>query len=374
MRTTDPVAVFGLKLREATFSAQDLALDALNRPGAFSGFASTGTVEVPLFVPAGIFGYRAAGKGADASASAADRAAGATQFLVTQAYWDTQLAAASLEALDEALASADAHRAQAEALHAQGLVTGLDARLARLEAAEVEARRLGAAAAADNARSTLLALLALPDGTPLQLTDSLTDAPPSDCEVREVCALTERADLRARQLGVDAAALGVRSAWAKNLPSVAAFGTLARHGGSSPWAPGSGDWTVGIGLTWSPFEALSGVGAVRRARAERDQAAALLDDAQRRAELESVQARRNLDATAAQVDVVTSAWAEAQEALAQAGTRYRTGVAPITEVLDVQAATTAARLALLTARRDHAVARAALDFSYGAFDYGAHDR
>jgi outer membrane protein TolC len=87
-----------------------------------------------------------------------------------------------------------------------------------------------------------------------------------------------------------------------------------------------------------------------------------------------VQARRNLDATAAQVDVVTSAWAEAQEALAQAGTRYRTGVAPITEVLDVQAATTAARLALLTARRDHAVARAALDFYYGAFDYGAHDR
>jgi outer membrane protein len=183
-----------------------------------------------------------------------------------------------------------------------------------------------------------------------------------------VCSVGERADLRARELGVDAAALGVRSAWAKNLPSIAAFGTLARYGGSSPWASGSGDWTVGIGLTWSPFEALSGVGAVRKARAERDQAEALLDDARRRAELESVQARRNLDAAAAQVEVAASAWTEAEEALAQARTRYRTGVAPITELLDVQAATTAAHLSLLTAQRDHAVARAALDFAYGAFD------
>jgi outer membrane protein len=368
MRTTDPVAVFGLKLRQEAFAAEDLALEALNRPAAYAGFSSSGTLEVPLFVPSGIFDYQAASKGAQASASAADRAAGATEFLVTQAYWDTQLAAASLQALDEALASANAHAAQAEALHAQGLVTGLDARLARLGAAEVEVRRLSAEAAADNARSALLALLALPDDTALELADSLSDAPPSACEAVEACTFGGRADLRARQLGVDAAALGVSSAWAKHLPSVAAFGTLARYGGSSPWASGSGDWTVGIGLTWSPFEALSGAGAVRKARAERDQAEALLDDARRRAELESVQARRNLDAAAAQVQVASAAWTEAEEALAQALTRYRTGVSPITELLDVQAATTAAHLSLLSAQRDHAVARAALDFAHGAFD------
>jgi outer membrane protein len=373
MRTTDPVAVFGLKLRREAFAAEDLALDALNRPAAYDGFASTATLEVPLFVPSGIFGYQAASKGAEASAAAADRVAGATDFLVTQAYWDAQLAAASLHALDEALASAEAHAAQAEALHAQGLVTGLDARLARLGAAEVEVRRLTAGAAADNARSALLALLALPDDTPLALTDSLSSTPPSECEANAACALTERADLQARRLGVDAASLGIRSAWAKNLPSVAAFGTLARYGGSSPWGSGSGDWTLGIGLTWSPFEALSGVGAVRRARAERDAAEALLEDAERRAELESVQARRNLEAADQRVDVAAAASAEAQEALSQARTRYRTGVAPITELLDVQAAATAARLSLLTAQRDLAVARAALDFAYGSND-GATDR
>jgi len=374
VRTVDPVAVFGLKLRQGAFDAGDLALDALNRPAAHSGFTSTATVEVPLLVPAGIFGYRAAGKSAEAGAAAAERAAGATEFVVTQAYWDAQLAAASLLALDEALASVEAHAKEAEALQAQGLVTGLDARLARLGVAEVEARRIGAAATADNARAGLLALLGLPDEAPLVLTDSLTELRASGCGEPEACPLSERADLRARRFGVDAAALGVRSAWARNLPSVAAFGSLSRHGASTPWTSGSGDWTIGIGLSWSPFDALSGVGAVRKARAEREAAEALLVDAERRAELEAAQARRSLQAAAERVSVATAAWAEAQEALAQARTRYRTGVAPISELLDVQAATTATRLLLLTAQRDHAVASAALDFAHGDFDHGAFER
>ena len=55
-------------------------------------------------------------------------------------------------------------------------------------------------------------------------------------------------------------------------------------------------------------------------------------------------------------------------ALEQARLRYRTGTAPITELLDVQAATTNATLSELAARRDLMVAHAALDLAYGVFD------
>lgn len=369
MRTTDPVAVFGLKLRQENFAAQDLALDALNRPSAYSGFAMTGTVEVPLLVPEGLYGYRAARKGAEAGALAADRAAGATEYLVTQAYWDVQLAFISLDALDEALAAMHAHAAQAEAMREQGLVTGLDARLASLGAAEIEARRLVAGAMAENALSSLRAMLALPEDVSLVLTDSLTDALGSVCaDDMESCGVSERADVRARRLGMEAASLGVKSAWSGNLPSIAAFGSVARYGQSSPWSDGSGDWTIGIGLSWNPFRALSGVGAVRKARAERDEAAARLEEAERAAGLEVLSAQRLLTAAEQRVQVASDAWQEAQAALDQAQLRYRTGTSPISELLDVQAATTAARLSLTSAQRDHAVARAALDFALGAFD------
>jgi len=48
--------------------------------------------------------------------------------------------------------------------------------------------------------------------------------------------------------------------------------------------------------------------------------------------------------------------------------RYRTGAAPITELLDVQSAATTATLNLLMARRDLLLAQAALDFAYGVND------
>jgi len=251
----------------------------------------------------------------------------------------------------------------------QGLVTGLDARLARLRAADIEARRLAAGAMAENARSALRAMLALTEDLPLVLTDPISDVPASVCAADvDECDLSERADVRARRLGMEAASLGVKSAWSGNLPSIAAFGSLGRYGEASPWGNGSGDWTIGIGLSWNPFRALSGVGAVRKARAERDEAAARLDEAERGAELEVLSAQRMLTAAEQRVGVAAGAWQEAQAALEQARLRYRTGISSISELLDVQAATTAARLSLMSAQRDHAVARAALDFAFGAFD------
>jgi len=66
--------------------------------------------------------------------------------------------------------------------------------------------------------------------------------------------------------------------------------------------------------------------------------------------------------------VAARATQEARVALDQALLRYRTGTAPITELLDVQAAATNATLTELAARRDLLVAHAALDLAYGVYD------
>ncbi len=368
VRTTDPVAVFGSRLRQGVFGQEDFGLDALNRPAPFTSYDATATIEQPVFAPEGLFGYGAARRAAAAREAAADRATGATVFHVTQAYWDARLAAQRREALDTALVAARAHTAQAEAMRDQGLVTGLDARLARLRAAELETQRLGAAADADNALSMLRALLDIPEPTVLLLTDSLTAGEPTQCEAANACALDGRGDLAAHRLGVEAARLGVKRAWATQLPAVAAFASVAHRGASAPWSGGSGDWTLGIGLVWRPLRALAGVGAVGSAKAERDALVARRDAAVRQAEVEALQAHRRLSAALASVTVAEAADAEGREALEQARLRYRTGMAPSTELLDVQAAATAATLQLLAARRDLRVARAALDLAYGVHD------
>ncbi len=174
MRTTDPVGVFGLKLRQENFAAEDLSLDALNRPDAYSGYNATATVQMPLLAPEGLYGFQAARKAAEAERAGARRAAGATRFFTVQAYTGALLAARQVEALDTALAAVRGHVTQAEAMHEQGLVTGLDARMAGLKASEIEVHRLAADAQAQNALSALKALLDLPDSTELLLTDGLS--------------------------------------------------------------------------------------------------------------------------------------------------------------------------------------------------------
>lgn len=368
VRSTDPVAVFGMKLRQSAFTAGDLSLGALNDPAPYSDYTARAGVELPLLNLEGWYGYAAAGRAASAQAAAARRAAGATILAVSRAYWDAQLAAERVAALDTARGAALAHAAQAEALHQQGLVSGLDARLARLRAARIESQRLAVAAEADNALAELAALLALPDSTTLRLTDSLETALRDDSLADAVHGL--RGDLAALEQGVRAADLGVRRAWAMNLPSIALFGNLAQHGraGFRNGAGGGGDWTVGVGLQWHFFPGLAGAGAIARARAEREVAQARREAAARQARLEITQSSRLHTAAVRRMMVARDARAEAAVALDQAQLRYRTGAATISELLDVQAALTDAELDLLTARHDVLVAGALLDFANGVFD------
>ncbi len=368
VRTTDPVAVFGLKLRQGVFAGADLALDALNSPATFGGFTSMAVAELPLFAPEGLFGYAAARRAAGAAAAGAERAGGGTAFIATRAYLDAQLAGRRLGALDTALVAARAHVRQAEALHAQGMVTGLDARLAGLHAADIEVRRLAAEAEAENAISRLRAILAIPEGTPLALADSLTGERPAPCDGGGGCTVTDRGDLRALTAASEAANLGRKSAWAAQLPQLGAFGVLSYHGHDAPWSDGSGDWTVGVALRWNVFPALGGVAAVRRATAERDAAQARLEATRRQADVEILESDRRLRAARAGADVAARADREARVALTQAQARYRTGAAPITELLDVQAAATNATVNFFTARRDLLIAQAALEFAYGVHD------
>jgi outer membrane protein TolC len=177
-----------------------------------------------------------------------------------------------------------------------------------------------------------------------------------------------RGDLRALQAGEAAAVAARRSAWAAQLPQIAAFGGLSYYGHDTPWGSGSGDWTVGVAVRWNVFPALGGVGAVRKASAEQEAARARHEGARRQAEVEVLTAERLLGAARQGAVVAERAEGESREALAQAELRYQTGVAPITELLDVQAAATTATLNLLTARRDVLLAQAALDFAYGAHD------
>jgi outer membrane protein TolC len=360
VRTDDPVAVFGTKLRQGRFGQADFAIDALNFPDAVGDVSTTLAVEQPVFQPEALSGRKAARAAARAGRLAEERAGQVAAFDVVRAYFGARLAVQRVGVLEESLAAARGTLAQVEKLRREGVVTVVDEQLARSRASELEAALAGSRTARTGAADLLAELLGYQPGViEFELTDSLVrpeEAAPAPADRADLAAL--RAAVGARDAGV----LRARSQW---LPSVAAFGNLSWHDRDIGLAGGPRHWTAGLMVRWVPFRGLAGVGALRRAQADREAARAHLEAAERRAAAEVRAAEAERAAAGTVFESASIALVQVSQAARAATSRYDAGAATISELLAVRAAESSQRLALLQALYQARVAGAALVLALG---------
>lgn len=358
MRTDDPVAVFGSKLRQGRFGAPDLALDALNHPRPVSNVGVGLTVEQPIVSADGWAGRRAAVAGAEAARLAEKRTIQAVRLDALAAYFGAIVATARIQVIDSALGAGQRTLSQVRALRREGVVTQVDEQLALAQVSELEARRAMAVAEGANAVDRLLLVLGEAPGRPVEFADGL-DSPPADSSA------SPRLDLAALRQGVVAMEANLDRARSQRLPNLGAFGTLAWNQGNLGALAGPRHWTVGLAVRWTPFRGFADRADVERARAERDLATAELGAATRTADAE-VRAAAGRHAAA---ELAVAAAGRALESAAQAArisaARYAGGVATISELLAVRAAEAAARLAHLDARYNVRITAAELRLARG---------
>jgi len=359
LRTDDPVAVFGSKLRQGNFSQADFAVDALNFPSPVTDVSTVLSVEQPVFHPMELSGRRAARAGAEASRLAETRTGQAVAFEVIRGYFGARLAADRVGVLEESLAVARETLAQVEKLRREGVVTVVDEQLARSRLSELESALATAGASQTASADLLLTLLGRAPGSVLELTDSLglVESGAADS--------LERADVRALRAGLSAREAEVRRARSQWLPSLGAFGNLRWHDNNFGIASGPQHWTAGLVVRWSPFRGLSDVGRLRRAEAEREVAQAELEAAERQAHAEVRAAQAERGAARAGITAADAALVQAGQAARAAGARYAEGAALITELLAVRAAESSQRLSRLQALYQARIADAALVLALG---------
>ena len=358
VRTDDPVAVFGAKLRQGVFAAGDLALDALNHPSAVGNSGVTLTVEQPLVAPEGWAGRKAALSGAEAGRLMEARAIQLVAFDALQTYFGAVVATARIGVLDSALTAARQTLGQVQSLRREGVVTGVDEQLAVARVSELEANRAMAEADRLGAVDRLLLALGEPPGRPVVLLDSI-DLPvvAPDSGVRFDLAALERV-VGAR----DADRARIRAQW---LPNVGAFGSLAWNQGSFGAFGGPRHWNAGLVVRWTPFRGFQDVAQAARATAERDRAVADLAAQERAASAEVRAAAARYRASLAAVAAADRALESAAQASRIATTRYQGGVATISELLNVRAAESSQRLARLDALFQARIAVAQLALARG---------
>ena len=361
VRSDDPVAVFGGRLRQARFGEADFALDALNRPLPLTDFSTTLSIQQPLFQPEALLARRAGVAAARAAALGESRTGQAAAFETIRGYFGARFAEERIGVLQEALSVANRVLTQVQSLRRNGTVTVVDEQLARARVSELESGLAAAEAGRVAAADLLLALLGEPSGRPLLLIDALTlPAPGADTLVA-----TGRDDVAALEAAVAAADANVARAKGSWIPSAGAFGTLDWHSGGAGIARGPRHWTAGLMIRWTPFRGLADLGQMRRAEAEREGMRARLADLRRRADAETRLARAERAAALTSVEAADAALAGAAQSARVAGVRYAEGVATISELLAVRSAESAQRLARLHALYQTRVADAALLLSLG---------
>jgi outer membrane protein TolC len=367
LRTTDPVGVFGTKLRQERFTEMDFALPGLNQPDAVNDWTAGVGASWQIASPSRWFERGAARAGADAAGFSVQRTQEAVVFQTRVLYLRAIQAAGTLQAAQVALEAAQATAERVSRRVDEGMATEADRLQARAAASQAEAQVELAQAAVDDAADALGAHLGW---GPERLPVPAETEPAFDLEARpdaddpSSAGLLERADLRASALGVQAVQAQARAVGAARLPSIEAFGQASAHTPAFDDATGT-NWTVGVQLSLPIFTGFGLAAQHDAARAEARAAGAEHAQRVQQANVEVRAARRGLDAAQQALTAVEAAQQAATEAVRLLRRRHEEGMTTLADLLQAEARAAQLDARLVEARTGVLMARAYLDFAWG---------
>lgn len=363
VRTTDPVAVFGTRLRQRSITAADFDPQRLTSPAALDNYQGAAILEQPILNLDAWAGRTAARHGASAARASATWTRLSTRVDVIRAYYGLVLASERATTLAAAARAAHAHVAEAEATVRQGMATRSDALLAAVRAGDVDAQLADATGGVTIARERLAVLL----GTAPSVLDGVAGIPavlpPSD-RLRAIVAADTmpmppepRADVAAAREGSAAASADVARARAAYVPRINTF-ARSDWNGRTRIDPADRNWTVGVMASWTPFGGARELSALHVAEGQAAAARAQADAATANAALDASESRTTLAVALTRLSIAERAASQSTEAHRIVSRKYAGGLATVVELLDAQATETQSALALSAARYDTIVAAA----------------
>lgn len=357
IRSDDPVAAFGGRLRQGRFTQQDFDPTVLNHPAAltdWSGGVAVGWTPVDFSADAG---YRAARADAEAAGLGSQWAVRAAVFRVEARYVEAVAAERRLEATAAAVQAAEANARRADQRLAQGVLTEADVLQAQAALQSTRAERIDVARALADARDRLAMAMGWPEGQVPVPTDSVfvVDSVPAHVD------LAARPDLMASEVAVRAAEARVQQASRARLPRVEGFYRLETHGAQA-FSGTQDDWTVGFRIAVPVFTGFR-IGALQRA-ASAQRVAAQHDHQQRlrEAEADVAAARRGLEAAGQGSAAAEAGAAAAQEAARLMRRRFEEGLVTTADLLSAEAQAADLRTRAVNARLGLHMAAARLAF------------
>jgi len=364
-----------------TFNTSTLGIDFPATPGNPPLFDPKGQVEGPVNtldvrgrIEQNLLDFGAIGRVRQAQAQArssnaeADATAEQAATVATNAYVRAMRADADLRARQaDTLLATDLLRIAQSQLQA-GTGVGLDVTRARAQLAATRAALIASRNGRDHAHLDLLRSLALPLGTDVALTDSLSPAATGEAIPDEATlvaqALRNRPDLIAEEQRIQAAKQGLSAIKAERLPSlglVADDGFIGKNG-----AKMLNTYTWGLQVTLPIFDGFKREARVQEQQSVVKEAEIRRRDLEQQAQVDVRGALLDIANTREQVDAAAERLRLAEQEVTQARDRFNAGVAGNADVVNASLALTASRTLVNDAETAYQLARVSLARAIGS--------
>jgi len=366
-RMDDPAGSLFAKLSQGNLVAADLTPpEALNDPGPLTDIASAVNLRQSLYsggrVSAGIRLGSAGLAGADAELNAAHNR---VHTQVTRAYYGYLLAQQAVQVVEQAQSTAEAQLASVRHRIEAGAAVRADQLAAVSRLARISGQVITRHAQLQLARVALAASLGR-DELPSEPGGSLPEPAELTTGVDELLstALSRHPRLTVASSRVSRQKAAGDMARSGLLPSIGLSASAADHRPSL-----SGDsgtlWQVGVLAEWPLTDGGAARAALAKARAAERQATAERKMARIAVRTQVIQATTTRSAARQRYQAAQSEVTAAAEWARLAADRYELGAALLTHLQEAQDHLESARLDLLTARHDVAVADAQLEEAIG---------
>jgi outer membrane protein TolC len=367
-RSDDPVAVFGTKLRQGSFTQADFDLNTLNRPAPLSDWSTAISASWTLLNPAGWAGSSEAGARAKAAPWSLQRSREAARLATETLYLDIVRAGARVRAATQAERAAEATADLFAHREAQGLLTRAESLQAESDRAGATALRVEAERLNADAEERLALFLGWsPNQLPVPL-DSLNSptgrTSPTTADPQrslETVPMIRRADIQARQAELDASRASHRRANAAWFPAIVASGRYGIHSTEAFGSSGE-NWSVAVAVRWNLFSGGGRLAESARTRADLRIAETQYEQALNEAIVELRSAERSIDASARTAEAAVAARVAAESGARLMRRRFEEGLTTASDLLSAESRLARTTQAEVDALASHQLAIARLRF------------
>ena len=341
----DPVYVFGTKLRQQRFAAADFALNQLNRPTPLGNFSSRFGGEWNIFDS--LANWRNVSRTRLIEQAASQQLKRTDQelvFRVVQAYYGLLLAQKRLDVAEQSNTTAQSVLEQVKNRFDSGLVVESDFLSAQVSAAMRRQELIRARNAVNIAQTEFRVALGITTPISFKPTQELKEGRPPIAALNDLesTALNTRPDLKQIRLQESAQQQSVSMAKASFGPKLNAFASWGTDT-ANVFSNGGNNWIGGLELKIDLFSGGALKANLSQQRAMHERVVATRQAFENQVRLEIGRAFYDVESACEQVEVSRAASAQAQESVRINRNRYDSGLATITDLLQIQQAMTQAQ-------------------------------